>query len=144
MNKKADRNPRSLHHDKTRLNRVTNEAGHLTNAKAGHEFRAVSFNSLDADLQRGCNLLGAAAFTDHLQDFALSPNGLVANIVSFNIGVEIGQILALTYVLIVLSYWRTRPSYLRHAYFTNAALMSAGFVFTGYQMAGYFVSRTTS
>src|SRR5688500_3639953 len=77
-----------------------------------------------------------------LQDFALSPNGLVVNIVSFNVGVEIGQILALTYVLIVLSYWRTRPSYLRHAYVTNAALMTAGFIFTGYQMAGYFVSKT--
>jgi hypothetical protein len=77
-----------------------------------------------------------------LQDFALSPNGLAINIVSFNVGVEIGQILALTYVLIVLSYWRTRPSYLRHAYLTNAALMTAGFVFTGYQMAGYFLSRT--
>jgi len=77
-----------------------------------------------------------------LQDFALSPNGLAINIVSFNVGVEIGQILALTYVLIVLSYWRTRRSYLRHAYVTNAALMTAGFVFTGYQMAGYFLSRT--
>ena len=43
-----------------------------------------------------------------LQDFALSPNGLVANIVSFNVGVEIGQVLALTAVLIALSYWRTR------------------------------------
>src|SRR5688572_14947983 len=77
-----------------------------------------------------------------LQEFALSPNGLVVNIVSFNVGVEIGQFLALTYVLIVLSYWRTRPSYLRHAYVTNAALMTAGFIFTGYQMAGYFVSKT--
>src|SRR5215217_7100457 len=36
-----------------------------------------------------------------LQDFALSPNGLVANIVSFNVGVEIGQALALSGVLIV-------------------------------------------
>jgi len=77
-----------------------------------------------------------------LQDFALSPNGLAINIVSFNVGVEIGQILALTYVLIVLSYWRTRPSYLRHAYVTNASLMTAAFVFNGYQMAGYFLSRT--
>jgi hypothetical protein len=77
-----------------------------------------------------------------LQDFALSPNGLAINIVSFNVGVEIGQILALTYVLIVLSYWRTRPSYLRHAYVTNAALMTAGFVFAGHQMVGYFLSRT--
>ena len=75
-----------------------------------------------------------------LQDFALSPNGLAANIVSFNAGVEIGQMLALTYVLLVLSYWRTRPSYLRDAYWTNAALMTAGFVLTGYQMTGFFVA----
>ena len=43
-----------------------------------------------------------------LQEFELSPNGLVANIVSFNVGVEIGQGLALTAILIALSYWRTR------------------------------------
>ena len=36
-----------------------------------------------------------------LQEFALSPNGLVTNIVSFNVGVEIGQMLALTGVLIL-------------------------------------------
>ena len=41
-----------------------------------------------------------------LQDFALSPKGLVTNIVSFNVGVEIGQVVALTLVLLVLSYWR--------------------------------------
>src|SRR4029079_621094 len=34
-----------------------------------------------------------------LQEFELSPNGLVANIVSFNVGVEIGQGLALTGIL---------------------------------------------
>jgi hypothetical protein len=72
-----------------------------------------------------------------LQDFALSRNGLVANIVSFNIGVEIGQMLALTAVLIGLSYWRMRTAYLRHAYLTNAALMTAGFVLMGYQLTGF-------
>ena len=72
-----------------------------------------------------------------LQQFELSPNGLVENIVSFNVGVEIGQLLALTAVLIGLTYWRTRPGYLRHAYVTNAALMTAGFVFAGYQLAGF-------
>jgi hypothetical protein len=76
-----------------------------------------------------------------LQDFALSKNGLVANIVSFNVGVEIGQMLALTVVLIALTYWRTRPGYLRHAYATNALLMTAGFVFVGYQLTGYVVAR---
>jgi hypothetical protein len=74
-----------------------------------------------------------------LQEFQLSKNGLVTNIVSFNIGVEIGQLLALTAVLIVLSYWRSRPGYVRHAFFTNALLMTAGFVLTGYQLAGYFL-----
>ena len=75
-----------------------------------------------------------------LQDFALSKNGLVANIVSFNVGVEIGQMLALTAVLVALGYWRTRTGYLRHAYLTNAALMTAGFIFIGYQVTGYMVA----
>ncbi len=75
-----------------------------------------------------------------LQDFALSPNGLVANIVSFNVGVEIGQGLALTGILIGLSYWRTRSGFLRHAFATNAAVMAGGFLLMGYQLSGYFLT----
>ncbi|HME99279.1 MAG TPA: HupE/UreJ family protein [Terriglobia bacterium] len=75
-----------------------------------------------------------------LQEFALSQNGLVANIVSFNVGVEIGQVLALTAVLIALSYWRTRDGFLRHAFVTNTALMTGGFILTGYQLAGYLLT----
>jgi HupE/UreJ protein len=74
-----------------------------------------------------------------LQDFALSPDGLVANIVSFNVGVEIGQVIALTFVLLVLSYWRTRSGFLRHAFVTNAVLMACGFLLVGYQVSGYFL-----
>jgi len=74
-----------------------------------------------------------------LQEYSLSRNGLVTNILSFNGGVEIGQFLALTAVLLALGYWRTRPGYLRHAYATNAALMTAGFLLAGYQLAGYFL-----
>jgi hypothetical protein len=75
-----------------------------------------------------------------LQDFALPANGLVANIVSFNVGVEVGQGLALTFVLIALSIWRTRSGFMRHAFATNAALMSAGFLLVGYQVSGYFLA----
>lgn len=75
-----------------------------------------------------------------LQEFTLSKDGLVANIVSFNVGVEIGQALALTAVLIGLSYWRTHRGYLQHALLTNAALMTGGFILVGYQLAGYFVN----
>lgn len=74
-----------------------------------------------------------------LQELALSKNGLVTNIVSFNVGVEIGQVLALTAVLIALSFWRSRGGYLRHAFATNTALMAVGFVLTGYQIAGYYL-----
>src|SRR5881296_1338816 len=75
-----------------------------------------------------------------LQELALSQNGLITNIVSFNVGVEIGQVLALTAVLIILSYWRTRDGFLRHAFVTNTALMTGGFILTGYQLAGYFLA----
>ena len=75
-----------------------------------------------------------------LQEYSLSRNGLITNIVSFNGGVEIGQCLALTAVLLTLGYWRTHPGYLRHAYVMNAALMTAGFGLAGYQMSGYFLA----
>jgi hypothetical protein len=75
-----------------------------------------------------------------LQEFELSPNGLVANIISFNVGVEIGQGLALTAILIALTFWRFRPRFLQHAFATNAVVMSCGFLLVGYQLAGYFLS----
>ena len=72
-----------------------------------------------------------------LQELALPQNGLVANIVSFNIGVEVGQVLALTAVLIAISYWRTRSGFLRHSFAANSVLMCGGFMLMGYQLVGY-------
>jgi hypothetical protein len=76
-----------------------------------------------------------------LQELDLSKNGLVTNILSFNVGVEIGQVLALTAVLIALSFWRTRSGFLRHAFATNTTLMSVGFILVGYQIAGYYMEK---
>ena len=76
-----------------------------------------------------------------LQEFTLAQKGLVTNIVSFNVGVEIGQVLALTAVLIGLSYWRTRSGFLQHAFLTNTLLMVGGFMLVGYQLTGYFVAQ---
>ncbi len=75
-----------------------------------------------------------------LQELDLSKNGLITNIVSFNVGVEVGQVLALTAVLIALSVWRTQSAFLRQAFTANAVLMTVGFVLVGYQVAGYFVA----
>jgi hypothetical protein len=72
-------------------------------------------------------------------DFEVSPEGLVQNLIAFNVGVEIGQVLALSAILIAMSYWRRTTSFARHAYASNVALMAAGFVLMGYQLAGYFL-----
>jgi hypothetical protein len=72
-------------------------------------------------------------------DFQMSSDGLVPNLVAFNVGVEIGQLLALSAILIVMSYWRRTGGFVRHAYTANVAIMTAGFVLMGYQFAGYFV-----
>jgi hypothetical protein len=73
-------------------------------------------------------------------EYEISPDGLVPNLLAFNVGVEIGQLLALGAILIVMGFWRRSDSFLRHAYTANAIVMCAGFVLMGYQITGYFVS----
>ena len=74
-----------------------------------------------------------------LQEFGLKPDGLLTNLISFNIGVEIGQMLALAAILIVMDYWRQTLSFVRNAFRANVLLMTAGFILTGYQLAGYWI-----
>lgn len=73
-----------------------------------------------------------------LQGFELSPEGLVANIVSFNVGVEIGQLLALVVLLVLINAWRAAGAFDRHANAFNFLLMFAGFSLAAYQMSGYY------
>ncbi|WP_345303523.1 HupE/UreJ family protein [Lysobacter hankyongensis] len=75
-----------------------------------------------------------------LQDFALSKDGLVSNMLAFNVGVEIGQLLALAGILIAMAFWRRSSNFHRHAFAANTVLMIAGFVLIGYQLTGYFIS----
>jgi hypothetical protein len=103
-------------------------------------FRALGFLPDTRAAVFAFGLVHGFGLATKLQEYTLSRNGLVANIVSFNGGVEIGQVCALTAVLIALGYWRTSAGYLRDAYVANAVLMTAGFVLAGYQMAGYFVA----
>ncbi len=73
-------------------------------------------------------------------DFEMSPDGLLPNLVAFNVGVELGQLAALSVILIAMSYWRATPSFSRNASRVNVAIMTAGFVLMGYQIAGYFLA----
>ncbi len=74
-------------------------------------------------------------------DYELSADGLIPNLLAFNVGVEIGQLLALAAILIVMSFWRRTDSFHRKAAFANVVMMTAGFILVGYQLTGYFVSE---
>ena len=76
-----------------------------------------------------------------LQALQMSKDGLVANMISFNIGVEIGQLIALSIMLAVILWWRRSPSFARHAVLANAAILVAGFVLMDYQLAGAFTQK---
>ena len=73
-------------------------------------------------------------------NYEISPDGLLPNLLAFNVGVEVGQLLALGAILIVMGFWRRTPSFLKHAYTANTVMMTAGFLLIGYQLTGYFVS----
>jgi len=75
-----------------------------------------------------------------LLEFNFGREGLFANLIGFNIGVEIGQFIALTFVLIAFSFWRHSNSFIRFSTLTNTLLMAAGFVLLGFQLTGYFTS----
>jgi hypothetical protein len=79
-----------------------------------------------------------------IQEFEMAREGLIANLVAFNVGVELGQLMALSAILIAMGFWRRTDSFARHAYTANVALMSAGFLLAGYQLAGWFVSSRIS
>jgi hypothetical protein len=75
-----------------------------------------------------------------LQELKLSDDGLVANMVAFNVGVELGQFLALGVILIAMNYWRRTTSFMRFAGQVNVVLMAAGFALAGYQLTAYAIS----
>lgn len=75
-----------------------------------------------------------------VQEYQIAQDGLLTNLIAFNLGVEVGQLLALAAILITISYWRRSASFFRHAYTTNVAMMCAGFILIGMHLTGYFVT----
>lgn len=75
-----------------------------------------------------------------LQDFPIDEESLLGNMLSFNVGVELGQLSALLIILLILGFWRHHASFRRFATITNFSLMSAGMMLIGYQLTGYLVA----
>jgi len=83
-----------------------------------------------------CHGLGLAT---KILDYEISPDGLLPNLLAFNVGVEVGQLLALAAILIVMGFWRRTNAFWRQAYTANVVMMSMGFILMGYQITGFFV-----
>ena len=75
-----------------------------------------------------------------IQEYEMARDGLLPNLLAFNVGVEIGQLLALGIILIAMGYWRRTAAFIKHAYTANVAMMCAGFVLIGYQLTGLSLS----
>ena len=73
-------------------------------------------------------------------EYQMSSDGLIPNLIAFNIGVELGQVMGLIIIFIMISYWRRFGNFIQNAYRANVVLMVGGFMFVGYQLTGYFLS----
>ena len=92
----------------------------------------------------GFGLVHGFGLATKLQALNLSKDGLLANMISFNVGVELGQLLALGAMLAVMIWLRGQRGFPKQAVFANAAIMAAGFTLTGFQLAGFFVQGQTA
>jgi hypothetical protein len=92
----------------------------------------------------GFGLIHGFGLATKLQALNLHPDGLLVNLVSFNVGVELGQVTALSLILIAMTLWRRSAAFGRTATAANVLLMLAGFVLAGQQVAGYIFGGAVS
>jgi len=124
---------------------------YLVDALIGFSVVYKAFDNLGGFTRLGIHINNKAAvfafglahgfgLSTKLQDLSLSTDGLVANMLAFNIGVELGQLAALALILLAFQYWRQSPGFLRAAFTSNVIIMVAGFLLMGYQLTGYLLA----
>lgn len=82
-------------------------------------------------------LVHGFGLSTRLQQLPLGDSGLIMRILSFNIGVEIGQIIALAIMLLIISGWRKTKSFAQFSTVSNAGLIAAGVFLFMMQMHGF-------
>ncbi len=85
-------------------------------------------------------LFHGTGLASKILEYEIAQDGLLANLLAFNVGVEVGQLLALAVILIVMGYWRRSPNFMRQAVAANVIMIILGVLLTGQQIAGYFAS----
>ena len=110
----------------------------LDNLGAFQKWFGVQPNTKVATLLFG--FLHGFGLASKIMDYDISPDGLLPNLIAFNVGVEVGQLMALALLLVFMTRWRATPSFARQAYAANVLMMTAGFALMGIQIAGYVVA----
>ncbi|WP_420800604.1 HupE/UreJ family protein [Polycladidibacter stylochi] len=85
-------------------------------------------------------LFHGTGLASKILEYRIDPEGLLANLLAFNLGVEIGQLLALFSILIVMGYWRHHPKFFKQATYANVILASLGLFLTFKQISGFIAS----
>ena len=87
----------------------------------------------------GFGLLHGFGLSTRLQQLPLGDDNtsMLIRILSFNLGVELGQIAALAAMVSLLALWRHRPSFKRFSFAANLALVFAGSLLLLMQLHGY-------
>jgi len=111
----------------------------LDNLGAYQRWFGVQPNTKAATLIFG--LIHGTGLATKILDYRIASEGLLPNLLAFNIGVEIGQIMALAVILIAMGFWRRTNRFLHQAYTVNVVMMSLGFILAGYQAVGYFAAN---
>ncbi|NJC25708.1 HupE/UreJ family protein [Neolewinella antarctica] len=83
-------------------------------------------------------LIHGFGLSTRLQSFDLGGGGFLAKIVSFNVGVELGQVAALIPIVFLITYLREDERYAAFYKAVNVYLILAGVGLFVYQLNGYF------
>jgi len=83
-------------------------------------------------------LIHGFGLSTRLQSFDLGAGQFLAKIISFNIGVELGQILALIPIVFIITKWKSWKSYDAFYKAVNFYLVIAGIFLFLFQMYGFF------
>jgi hypothetical protein len=85
----------------------------------------------------GLGLIHGFGLSTRLQELPLSEDSLLLNIISFNVGIELGQVSALALMLLLIAAWRKRHAFQTFSLVTNYGLILAGSLLFLMQMHGY-------
>lgn len=83
-------------------------------------------------------LIHGLGLSTRLQTFDMGQDQFLLKIISFNVGVELGQIAALIPIILLINAWKGKPSYEAFYKASNVYLIIAGIGLFAYQVYGYF------